>query len=221
MGTEENPKWRFRDHWYLFSLLLLNLIIFRIASRLYGDQFIVFRDAISDLGATVTSTGLPNRQSPYVFVPGMVVSGIIMLVFARYLDRKHANGRSIRPRLARLCSAGFLLMPAPHNLPVCEQLHMTGAAFIFFAFWALGMGYLTDCRELGMHALYWIGMAVLQGTVVSYGVLFTINSPSKQTAQGFGVLGLISTLVVSTYALSRTLRVVTRSESSVPATSAR
>lgn len=205
MARTEALELKVRDHYYVLGLLIINLIVFRIATRLYGDQFIFMRDAISDLGATVTRTGHPNPHSAYAFIPGMVVSGIHMIVFSRYLKRMHQGDRSGRPRLALLAALGFFVMPAPHNLPVYHYMHMMGAAFIFFAFWVLSMGYLRDCKKLGMHGVYWVGMIVLQVTILTYAFLFAIDSPVKQVAQGFSLVGLIATLVVSSYAKSRGL----------------
>ncbi len=175
----------------------------RIAMRLYGEDFILLQHAISDLGATVTRGGLPNRRSPYVFLVQMVVSGVMCLRYARVIARRDGEPRGNRVRLLRLCAAGFFLMPAPHNLPVAHQVHMIGSGFIFFSLWVLTMNYLTDARRRGLGGTFWIGMVVLQSTVLTYAFFFAIDSEFKQVAQGFGLLGLVGTLIWSTQAVAR------------------
>ena len=46
-------------------------------------------------------------------------------------------------------------------------------------------------------------MVVLQSTVLTYAFFFAIDSETKQVAQGFGLLGLVGTLIWSTQALAR------------------
>lgn len=170
--------------------------------RLYGEQFILLHHAISDLGATVTEHGLPNRRSPWVFAVQMIISGVMCLRYARRLAHPgprvanpHANDH--RAWLIRMCAAGFFLMPAPHNLPVMHYVHMFGGGFIFFSLWMLSMIYLSEGRKRGLRKTFWVGMVILQATVLTYAFFFAINSPSKQFAQGVGLLGL---LIVLTWA---------------------
>ena len=46
-------------------------------------------------------------------------------------------------------------------------------------------------------------MVVLQSTVLTYAFFLAIDSETKQVAQGFGLLGLVGTLIWSTQALAR------------------
>jgi hypothetical membrane protein len=174
----------------------------RIAMRMYGEHFVLFQHAISDLGATVTSSGLPNRRSPYVFLIQMITSGVMCLRYARHIVHSENNPRENRVRLIRLCAVGFFLMPAPHNLPATHHIHMFGGAFIFFSLWMLTMIYLCEGRKHGMGGTFWFGMIVLQSTVLSYAFMFAINSEVRQIAQGIGLCGLLGALIWSTQALA-------------------
>lgn len=183
----------------------MNVVLGRIAMRLYGEHFVVLQNAISDLGATVTRGGLPNRRSPYVFFVQMVTSGVLCLRYARRIALACGDPRASRARLLRLASAGFFLMPAPHNLLATHYIHMLGGGLIFFSLWVLAMLYLVEARRRGLGGTFWFGMAVLQSGVLTYAFLFAVNSDYKQVAQGFGLLGLIGALVWATVALGHSV----------------
>ncbi len=180
----------------------------RIAMWLYGEDFVFFQHVVSDLGATVTPGGLPNQRSPYVFFVQMVVSGVMCLRHARLIVRNDEESRRNRVRLLRLCAAGFFFMPAPHDLPATYPIHALGGGFIFFSLWVLTMIYLTDARRRGLGGTFWIGMVVLQSTVIPYAFFFAVDSESQLVAQGFGLLGLVGTLIWTTQALARSRAVV-------------
>jgi hypothetical protein len=94
-------------------------------------------------------------------------------------------------------------MPAPHNLPTFHSIHMLGAGFVIFSLWVYGMRYLLRCRDLGMVTGYRIGMVVLQAGVLTYALLFALDSPHKQTAQAAAVFSVCVTITVSTGVLAR------------------
>jgi hypothetical membrane protein len=193
----------FRDHRFFLVLLVFNVVVTRIAMKLYGEPFVVLQHALSDLGATVTRNGFPNPRSPYVFVPQMVVSGLMTLRYATLVAQREGDPRAPRVRLLYLCSIGFFLMPAPHDLPVAHYIHMVGGGFIFFSLWMLTMIYLVEARRRGRALAFWVGMTILQATVLSYAFFFAIDHPQKQTAQGFGLVGLVATLTWITQSLAR------------------
>jgi lipid-A-disaccharide synthase-like uncharacterized protein len=132
----------------------------------------------------------------------MIVSGVMCLRYARHIARSEDNPRENRVRLLRLCAAGFYLMPAPHNLPITHYLHMFGGPFIFFSLWVLTMIYLSEGKRHGMAGTFWLGMVILQSTVLSYALMFAIDSEVKQSAQGIGLCGLLTALIWSTQALA-------------------
>lgn len=196
-GVPEEAS-RFRDHYYWLTLLVVNLVLGHIASRLYADDFALFRDAVSDLGATATRGGRPNRHSPYVFTAQMVASSGTMILFARHQIHRGFHHASGEVRLSELAGIGFLLMPAPHNEPVYHVVHMVGAGFVVFSLWASSMRYLRTTRRLGHVVWYWIGMTLLQGGVLTYALLFALDSPLKQTAQAYALISISFTIVTST-----------------------
>ena len=172
--------------------------------RLHGEHFVLLHHAISDLGATVTLGGLPNRRSPWVFAIQMAVSAVMCLRFARHLVRQSGNPKDNRVWLLRMCAAGFALMPAPHNLPVTHVVHMFGGGFVFFSLWMLTMIYLSEGRRRGHTGTFWVGMVILQSTVLTYAFMFAIDAAAKQIAQGVGLAGLLGALIWSTQVVART-----------------
>ena len=94
-------------------------------------------------------------------------------------------------------------MPAPHDLAGTHFIHVTGGGLIFFSLWMLTMIYLANARRQGLGGTFWFGMVVLQSTVLTYAFYFAIDSEFQQAAQGFGLVGLIGTLIWTTQALAR------------------
>ncbi len=202
-GAYESEAGAFRDHRFFIVLAVVNLVLGRIAMHAYGDEFTWFRDAISDLGATLTRSGAPNPVSPRVFAAQLVGSGVIMAALARHLRARGLERSATDVRLARLAAVGFVLMPAPHNEPLYHTIHMVGAAFVVFSLWVLSMRYLIRCRRSGMVKGYRMGVVALQGTVLPYALLFALGSQHRHVAQVLTVAALYATLLGATMALAR------------------
>ena len=187
----------FQEHRYYILLLFVNVALSRLAMEFYPGDFVLTRDALSDLGAAVTRTGLLNPRAPYVFVPQMLLSAGVLLRLASHITSTGLRGHQARAPLARLAGAGFVLMIAPHDLPLFHYVHLVGTALMFFALWRLSMWYLGSIRR-ERPGLFAAGQLVLQSTVLTYAVLFFLDSPHKQTAQAAGLAGLAAALILST-----------------------
>ncbi|MFW5745533.1 MAG: hypothetical protein ACOC2D_19840 [Spirochaetota bacterium] len=202
-SARETEAAAFRDHRFFVALVAINLVLGRIAMRLYGDGFTYFHDAISDLGATLTRSGAPNPVSPYVFAVQLLSSAAVMAGLSRHLRARGLARGSSDVMLARLAAVGFLLMPAPHNEPVYHTIHMLGAGLVVFSLWVLAMRYLARCHRLGMVQGYRMGMAGLQGTVLPYALLFALGSPYRHVTQLLTVAALSAILIAATASLAR------------------
>lgn len=205
-NAQEREAGAFRDHRFFIALVAINLILGRIAMRFYGDEFTLFHDAISDLGATFTRSGEPNPVSPYVFAVQLVGSALVMARLGRHLRSRGLPRSSADVRLARLAAVGFVLMPAPHNEPVYHTIHMLGAGFVVFSLWVFAMRYLFECRRLGMAHGFRLGMAGLQGTVLPYAAMFALGSEHRHVAQLLTVAALSAILIAATGSLARLAR---------------
>lgn len=211
-GVPEEAS-RFHDHYYWLALLVVNAVLGHLAARFYPEEFALFRDAVSDLGATATRSGRANPRSPYVFAIQMVASSVAMLLLARHLYRRGFDRSSPDVRLAELAAVGFLLMPAPHNEAVYHVIHMVGAGFVVFSLWVCAIRYLAVARGYGHHAWHGFATVLLHGGVLTYALLFALASPLKQVAQSVALIAVSLTLIVTTQLLAADrVRVASASE---------
>ena len=184
---------------HIITLVLFQLFFCVVASFFYPEPFIPGHHAVSDFGATVTHDSLePNPISPWIYGIGLALSAVWVLMMPSRVDRDYRHRNTLR-HLCVMCAVAFLMMIAPHDLPSTRVFHVTGSGFLFFALWAMTMLYLFRCRSRGHLGLFRIGMVLLQVTILSYAVLFVVDSPAKQMGQAVSIIGLLLPLLAASY----------------------
>lgn len=86
---------------------------------------------------------------------------------------------------------------------------MFGGGFIFFSLWMHANIYLVEAKRSGKPGVFWIGMLVLQSTVLTYAFTFAIDWQHKQITQGIGLAGVIGVVIWSSMAVARLYRPAT------------
>ena len=181
---------------YFYGLFGATIITsFGCAILAFGEPFLFFEHAFSDLGRIRTMDGSGNAKSFLIFAAGLSICTILMLILSiRYFS---ASPHSIRHRklkgfFSALASIGILIAIFPHD--IFHGLHVAGSAAMVGSLWMIANLHLDDIRFRGETRMAVAGHAVLQGTVVTYAMLYFIDSPLKQVAQKFAVMGLILVL---------------------------
>jgi hypothetical protein len=169
---------------------------------LYGEPYRVCVYALSDLGALVTRGGLPNGGALFFFDMDMILSGIATAgLAAEYRHCRGIRNRRVKHALACAASAGFFATTIPHD--VLHVAHGIGAGFMVGSLWGLAIVYAAETvRTVGPEFAV-LCHVVLHGTVVSYAVQFAADVPSKQLLQKLAVVGLYSTLLLTSSMLRR------------------
>ena len=197
---------RWPGHRYFIGLVVVNVVFGRLAARTFPGGFFAFTYPLSDLGATVTREGYTNPVAPWIFSAGMLISAGVMFALSSRV-RAEAAGYGQHPEpLATLCTVaavGFLLMPAPHDLPGYHTVHVIGSSLVVFSLWAISQMHVAAIWRAGGLARAWLVAIALHGCVVGYAVFFVLDLPAKQLAQGLAVIALSVTLVDGAFWLYR------------------
>lgn len=158
----------------------------------YREPFRFLAYPLSDLGATVSEHGFPNRVSNVFFDLGMIVGGLIMLTIARGLKSGAMPHREPKRVLSLVAALGFFVITFPYNIN--DTIHMIGGAALIGGLWGLTVLLLFELRQLIGKGRFWIMQILLQGTILPYALLVALDIPIKQAFQKPAVLALIITL---------------------------
>lgn len=171
------------------ALIIVILTGFGLGMLVFGEAFLFWEYPFSDLGATVTENGFPNRPSMIIFITTMIMGSIIFFVLAFFFAfDKSIVGRGIRAVFCITGAVGMLIATFPHDLYNLQ--HSLGSGFFVGSLWALCLIFLIDLARYRSKIDAARLHLVLHTTVVSYAFLFLIDSPSKQVFQKFALVGL-------------------------------
>jgi len=192
----------------LFVLFGLTVLATFLCSILcYSERFVFFKYALSDLGGIYTVNGNKNIPSFSIFISGMFLCAVFMALICRRFIQGRDGGeknRHVKTALSGLASAGFIIIMSPND--TMHAVHIAGGALMFFSLWMLTNVFLIDAARRKDRMTVVIGHLFLQSTVVTYALLYFINSPFRQTAQKAAVFGLILVLGFVTKRLSLPLQ---------------
>jgi len=195
MGHRELPGLSY-DHHISQLFLLLSLIVFvtlALSALFYGEPFLFWRHAFSDLGNTVTPGGHANAASRLVFSVGMIVGGAVMLVISRrYAGSQGFRHRMIKRWLAILGALGFLVAIYPNDLN--HVVHSVGVGTVVGVVYLFTMLFHLELRPRISARLFYIDMIVIQMAVFPYAAAFFAEWAAKQSLQKTCILGLFVTL---------------------------
>lgn len=194
---ETEPAFR-----YWAFVAMLNAVLLPLAMLLYGEPFRLFEYALSDLGALLTRGGRPNGMALFIFDADMVMSGIAMAGLAtEYGERRAVVNRRLKRALSYTASAGFFATTIPHD--VLHVAHGFAAGFMVGSLWVLAMAYAAETvRAVGPEFAV-LCHGVLHATVITYAIQFAADAPSKQLLQKLAVVGLYTTLLLTSSVLHR------------------
>jgi hypothetical membrane protein len=191
----------------LFGLTVLATFLCSIIC--YSERFVFLKYALSDLGGIRTINGEKNVLSFSIFVTGMFLCAVFMaFICRRYvcgLDGEVKN-RRVKAVLCGLASIGFLIIMSPND--TMHSLHVAGGALMFFSLWLLTIIFLCDATRRKDWMTVIFGHLFLQSTVLTYALLYFLQSSYRQTAQKAAVFGLILVLGFVTKRLSLPLHAI-------------
>jgi hypothetical membrane protein len=99
VGSKGDPLPSY-DHQISALFFLLSLILFAdlgLAALFFGDPFLFWHHAFSDLGDTITRQGHSNWTSRMIFSIGMIIESCIMLkISSRYAETRDFRNRTIK-----------------------------------------------------------------------------------------------------------------------------
>jgi hypothetical protein len=197
------------DHEISLLFFLLSLDVFGslgLSILLFGERFLFWEHAFSDLGNTITWQGHPNFPSRMVFSVGLVVASLLMLrIGALYAKNQELRNRVIKRWLALLGAVGFVVVIVPNNLN--HVVHSVGAAIAIGVLYFFTMVFHLELKPLVSPRLFYIDLVILHVAVFSYAVTFFADFAIKQSVQKICFFGVF-------FALERILTVT--EESFVP-----
>jgi hypothetical protein len=192
----------------LFSFLVIIIIgTFCLGMLTFGEPFLFWKYPFSDLGSTVTQNGMSNRYSCFILVLGMFLSGYLLWkISVCFKEDPAIIHYQLKRYLCISAGIGCFVFVFPHNIN--NDIHMIGAAIMVASFWALAALLLLEARKHIPTEKFILQQSILQGTVLTYAVTYVMDSPIKNIAQKFAILGLmivlkIATSTVKTFELSR------------------
>jgi hypothetical membrane protein len=187
------------DHQISALFFLLSLILFAdlgLAARFFGDPFLFWHHAFSDLGDTITRQGHSNWASRMIFSIGMIIESCIMLKISyRYVENRDFRNRTIKRWLAVLGAIGFLVSMYPNNIN--HFFHSLGAGTAIGALYLFTMIFHFELKPLIPSTLFYTDVVILQMAVFSYAVTFFADAASKQSFQKICMIGLFFALLRS------------------------
>jgi len=184
----------------LFLLLVaINVVLISAATYFYNGGYIGLFHYFSFVGEFRTQTGSSNLLSMTIFGLDMVITGLLLLVFAqRYFHRfgpKVALFKSINCSLAGL---GFIFTGVfPDDIN--HRWHVFGAGMAIAFLWLAATGYLIENRKKVKPAVYYSVQSALQIPIAVYaGTYFMRIEPTSFILQKLALFGL-SIALVSTH----------------------
>ncbi|MBC8486692.1 MAG: hypothetical protein H8D45_11710 [Bacteroidetes bacterium] len=182
----------------LFSFLVILIIgTFCLGMLTFGEPFLFWEYPFSDLGSTVTQNGMPNTYSCFILVLGMLLSGsLLWKISVCFKEDPAIIHYQLKRYLSISAGIGCFVFVFPHNIN--NDIHMIGAAIMVASFWAMAALLLREVRKHIPTEKFFLQQSILQGTVLTYAAAYTMNSPIKNIAQKFAVLGLMIVLKIAT-----------------------
>ena len=195
MKRRKNPSPSY-DHSVSALFLLLSLILLAtlgLAVLFFGEPFLFWQHAFSDLGDTVTKQGHSNLISRLIFSAGMIIDGCLMLkISSRYAQDQTFRNRTIKPWLAFLGAIGFLVSIYPNN--VNHFIHSLGVGIVIGVLHLFVMIFHFEIKSRIPPRIFYTDMVIIQAAVFSYAVAFFANSASKQAFQKICIIGIFLAL---------------------------
>lgn len=179
---------------FVCRLLLILTIVATTATILaivvYEGPFLVWKYALSDLGAVRTKYNAVNTASRLVFIWGFAVSSYIMArVGFHYLKHDHLTWNKPKGVLSLLASLGFLIFLYPHDMN--KQIHTLGAGLMVGSCYLFANVILFEMRS-GMDKWRWVYyQGILHVSVLSYATAYILHWAIRQIPQKFCFLGII------------------------------
>jgi len=184
------------DHAISTLFVLLSLILFAtfgLAVLFFGEPFLFWQHAFSDLGDTVTKHGHSNLTSRMIFSAGMIVEGCLMLkISSRYAEDRTFRNRTIKRWLAFLGAIGFLVSIYPNNIN--HVIHSVGVGIVIGVLYLFVMIFHFELKPRIPPRVFYTDMAIIQAAVFSYAVTFFADAASKQVFQKFCIIGIFLAL---------------------------
>lgn len=190
---------------YFLALILVNVVLMALAGIFYNGHFDFLRYPLSDLGATLSQTGLPNTFSSHIYSLNMFLNGAILFLLANHF-RKFKPDNGLLPLLCFLGGSGAVIAGAsPDNIqPVFHDL---GSALLVAALWLLATTNIYAIRKrLGKTSYLFLQIAVLQIPIIAYALTFFMRLPLNDILQKPALLGLAAILLYSTLNSSHILK---------------
>jgi hypothetical membrane protein len=178
----------------LFSLLSLILFAtFGLAVLFFGERFLFWHHAFSDLGDTVTRQGHSNLSSRVIFSVGMIIESCIMLkISSRYAENQNFRNHPVKRWLALLGAIGFVVSIYPNNIN--HFVHSLGVGTVIGVLYLLTMIFHFELKPRIPPRSFYTDLVVIQVAVFSYAVTFFADSASKQVFQKICIVGLFLAL---------------------------
>src|SRR5699024_2002157 len=156
----------------------------------YRGTFLFWKYPVSDLGVVYVGHQELNFTSLFFFDLTMVVSCLLMLQiafsFTSDIPFQHKLSKQI---LSFLCSIGFLLIIVPYTL--FRPIHMMGASLVVGSLWALAIIFSIEIKQYISTLAFIFYQIILQGSIFSYAIMYSMGIPLDGVAQKFGIASLM------------------------------
>lgn len=177
-----------------FLVFFILFITLGLAIVFYGEPFLFWQHAFSDLGNTVTRQGQPNVVPRLIFSLGMIVESFVMLsIRAQYSGELSFRNQRIKSWLALLGAVGFLVAIVPNDH--FHAIHSVGVGLVVGVLYFFAMFFHFELKGVLSKWQFYADIVLLQIAVFPYAVSFFADWASKQSYQKICIMGVFYVLL--------------------------
>lgn len=170
---------------YLGRLTAVKAALLSAAALAYPGDYSLSENALSDLGCWITPDGQCNQYGAALFATAMLTTAALLIALIRALARRQSP---VRVMFLSFSAAGAILILMPHT--VHRIIHGVGAGLLIGGFWGYSLCLSVRAWRADRRVAAVTCQMVVQVAVLTYAVLFALDSPAKQPAQKIAVVGL-------------------------------
>lgn len=182
---------------YISTVILVILVGLCIAMGTYQGKFLFWKSPVCSLGTIYANHKQFNIISLLFFDFTMMLSSYLMMKvgysFSSDIPFQHKRLKQI---LSFTCSIGFLLIIAPYT--VLHTIHIIGGTFVIGPLWGLALLFSIEVRPHISTSAFLFYQLILQGSILSYAIMYSMGIPTDNAAQKFGIASLMIVLWFAT-----------------------
>jgi hypothetical protein len=179
--------------WYIKAVIVVLLGGLCVAMFAYKGGFRFWKYPVCNLGVIYIHGQKFNITSALLFDITLLISSILMLKAAfSFSDDVPFQHKRLKQILSYTCAVGFFLLIFPYTYLL--KIHIVGGAFVVGSLWGLAILLSIEIKPFIATSTFLLYHLILQGSIWTYAVLYTMGDPANEPAQKIGIACLMITL---------------------------